>query len=198
MPVRLRRKPRRARDRGHHPDRQILLFQHRPLLDVQFEIGEQFAARPRGGADMIGIEAELRQAPRASKCRRSSLVPSTLSTKVPATARLPSSVEAKRTPSSSAKPITSIANGNRRPLLVQIGDAGNRRDQPERAIPFAGVANRIVVRAQHQARQARTIALVAAADIADRVEMRAHAGRAHPGQDQFGRRAMLPGQENRG
>jgi len=40
---------------------------------------------------------------------------SALSTKVPATARLPSSVEAKRTPSSSAKPTTSIANGNRCP-----------------------------------------------------------------------------------
>ena len=40
---------------------------------------------------------------------------STLSSKVPATARLPSSVEANRTPSSSAKPTTSIAKGNRTP-----------------------------------------------------------------------------------
>ena len=40
---------------------------------------------------------------------------STLSSKVPATARLPSSVEANRTPSSSAKPVTSIAKGNRTP-----------------------------------------------------------------------------------
>ena len=44
---------------------------------------------------------------------------STLSTKVPATARLPSSVDANRTPSSSANPITSTANGNRRPRLCK-------------------------------------------------------------------------------
>ncbi len=81
---------------------------------------------------------------------------------------------------------------------MEIGDAGNRRDQPERAIPFAGVANRIVVRSQHQAWQPGTIALVSAADIADRVEMRAHPGRPHPPEDQFSRRAMLPGQEDAG
>ena len=46
-----------------------------------------------------------------------SLTPSTLSSNVPATARLPSSVEANRTPSSSANPITSIADGNRRSRL---------------------------------------------------------------------------------
>ena len=35
-----------------------------------------------------------------------------------------------------------------------------------------------------------------AEDIADRVEMRAHARLAHPGQQQIGRRAMLGGEEN--
>ena len=48
-----------------------------------------------------------------------SLAPSTLSSKVPATARLPSSVDAKRTPSSSANPVTSMANGSRRPRLFR-------------------------------------------------------------------------------
>ena len=56
-----RREPRRARDRGDDADRQIVAFQHRPLLDVQFDIGQQFAAHPRRRTDMIGIEAELHQ-----------------------------------------------------------------------------------------------------------------------------------------
>ena len=52
------------------------------------------------------------------------------------------------------------------------------------------------MRAQHQARQARTLALVTAADIADGVEMRGHAGIAHPGQNQIGGDAVFGGQEN--
>ena len=52
------------------------------------------------------------------------------------------------------------------------------------------------MRTQHQARQSRPLAFVAAADVADRVEMRAHAGRPHPGQDQVGRGAMFPGEED--
>ncbi len=58
---------------------------------------------------------------------------------------------------------------------------------PQRAVPFAGVAHGVVVRAEHQAGRPRPLAFVAAADVADRVEMRAHAGLAHPGQDQVGR-----------
>ena len=89
-------------------------------------------------------------------------------------------------------------NGERQPLaaLVQIGDAGNRGDDAERAVPFAGIAHRIVMRAQHQARQPRPLALVTAADIADGVEMRGHAGIAHPGQNEIGRGAVFRGEEN--
>src|SRR5713101_4743493 len=112
-----------------------------------------------------------------------SFTPSTLSSNVAATARLPNSVDANRTPSSSANPVTSIANGN-------------RRSQPERTVPFAGVADGVVMRAQHQARRARNLAFVAAADVSDRVEMRAHSGVAHPAQDEVGGRAMLVGEED--
>ena len=34
-------------------------FQHRTLLDMQFDIGQEFTTRPCRGTDMIGIEAEL-------------------------------------------------------------------------------------------------------------------------------------------
>jgi len=52
------------------------------------------------------------------------------------------------------------------------------------------------MRAQHQARRARSLAFVTAADISDRVEMRAHSGIAHPAQDKVGGRAMLFGEED--
>ena len=82
------------------------------------------------------------------------------------------------------------------PSFVQIGDAGDRRDQPERTVPFAGVADAVVVRAQHQTRQTRSLAFVTAADISDRIEVRAHSCFNHPGQDQVSRRAMLGRQED--
>ena len=53
------RQPRGAGYRRHHADGKVLLLQHRPLLDVQFDIGMQFATRPRRRTDMIGIEPEL-------------------------------------------------------------------------------------------------------------------------------------------
>jgi hypothetical protein len=79
---------------------------------------------------------------------------------------------------------------------VQIADTGNRGDQSKRAVPFAGIADGIVVRTQHQARQPRNLAFVAAADISDRIEMRAHSCLNHPVQDKVGRRPMLPGEKN--
>ena len=105
--------------RGHHADRQVLLLQHRSLLDVQFDISDATRGarapprrydrdRGRNWSSASRIEIPAR-----------SLAPSTLSSNVPATARLPSSVEAKRMPSSSAKPVTSTANGSRFPRLLR-------------------------------------------------------------------------------
>jgi hypothetical protein len=54
------------------------------------------------------------------------------------------------------------------------------------------------MRPEHQARQARAIALVAATDIADGIEMHNHPGIAHPAQQQIGGGAVLGGQEDPG
>ena len=74
---------------------------------------------------------------------------------------------------------------------MQIGDAGNRRDNTERPVPAAGIAHSIVMRAEHQTRTANSRALVTPTDIADRIEMRSHAGFAHPRHQDFGGGAML-------
>ena len=116
---------------------------------------------------------------------------STLSSKVPATARLPSKRGGK--PHALLVGKANDFDRERQPHAppVQVGDAGNRRDHPERPVPFAGVAHGVVMRAQHQARQPRPLALVAAADIADGVEMRGHAGVSHPRHQEIGRGAMF-------
>ena len=61
------REPRRARDRGDYSDREIKTFQHRTLLDVQFDIGQQFAAHPCRRADTIGSSPNFCSAHRASR-----------------------------------------------------------------------------------------------------------------------------------
>ena len=100
-------------------------------------------------------------------------VPNTPSSNVPATARLPSSVEGE----ADALLIGGAdhLDGERQAFSapLQVGHAGNRRDQSERAVPFAGVADGVVMRAQHQARHSGPLAFVAAADVSDRVEVRA-------------------------
>src|SRR5215468_9770140 len=50
------------------------------------------------------------------------------------------------------------------------------------------------MRSEHQTWQARTFALVASADVADRIEMGAHASLAHPAENEFGGSAMFAGQ----
>ena len=52
------------------------------------------------------------------------------------------------------------------------------------------------MRAQHQAWQPGTVALITAADIADGVEMRGHAGILHPGHQEIGRDAMFRRKED--
>jgi hypothetical protein len=52
------------------------------------------------------------------------------------------------------------------------------------------------MRTQHQAGQPGTFALIAAADIADGVEMRGHAGIPHPRHQEIGRDAMFRRKED--
>ena len=165
------------------------------LLDVQLDIGQQFAARARGGADMIGIEAEFRQ--RIAHRHAGS---------VPRAERAFVERAGDRTAAQqSGRETNPLLIGKARhldrerqslPAPVQIGDAGDRGEQSERAVPFAGVAHRVVMRAQHQARQAGPVAFVAAGDIADGIEMRGHAGLANPGQNEIGGDAVFGRQEN--
>ena len=162
---------------------------------MQFDIGMQLAAGPRRRADMVGIEPELHH--RLAHGESISIA----------------RIEHAFVKGAGDRPAAEQGGGKPHALLVgetddldrkgqphappvQVGDAGNRRDHAERAVPFAGVAHGIVMRSQHQARQPRTVALVTAADIADGVEMRGHAGILHPRHQEIGRDAMFRRKEN--
>ena len=192
-----RRHPCRARNRGDDADGKVFGFQHRPLLDMQFEIGEQFAAGTRGGADMIGIEAEVLQ-----RLAHGNAVGIAHPQHALVKGAGDRAAAEQRGGEADALLVGKAGDldRERQPLAapVQVRDAGDRGDEAERPIPFAGVTHGIVMRAEHQAWQAGRSALVAAADIADGIEMRVHAGFAHPGQDQIGRGAMLFGEKDAG
>ena len=88
-------------------------------------------------------------------------------------------------------PTTSTANGSRVPRAFSACDAFDRGDDAQHAVVLAGVAHGVEMRAQHQARRAGRLRLVAADAIADRIEPRRHAGVAHPAQHERVDRALL-------
>src|SRR6267142_7041217 len=193
----LDREPGCAGNRGYHSDRQILGFQHRPLLDVEFDIGKQFAAGPRGRSDMVGIETELEEriAYRYSGAvlyAKQALVERSGDRAAPQ----------QRGGESNAFLIGKTGHldseGQWLSAPVYICNAGNRRNQPKRPVPFACVTYGIVVRAEHEAGQTRTFSFVAAADVSDGIEMRAHSRLSHPRQQQISRGAVLGGEKDTG
>ncbi len=149
---------------------------------------------PNHSRDLVRVEAETAQRI-AMPCR--SMASSTAGSKAPATALLPSIVVPNRTPSSSQKPITSMAVQTA-PLAVQGADAGDGCDDAQHAVIAAGIADGIEMGAEDERRQARRRALIAPDDIADRVHMHGHAGIAHPGHDEVAGPPMLGAQEHAG
>ena len=179
--------------RGHHADGQVSCFQHRPLLDMQLEIGQQLAPRPRSRADMVGIEAELHE----RLAHRHAIAVAGVQNALVECAGHSTAAEQRR---GEAHPLfigkADDLDRERQALAaaIEICDAGDRRDHAKRPIPFAGIAYGVVVRAKHQAGRTRPLAFVATTDIADRVEMRTHAGLAHPAQDEVRGLAQLLGE----
>ena len=81
-------------------------------------------------------------------------------------------------------------------LLVQRMHAFNRSDHPEHAIVFAGIAYRVEMRAEHQARRPRSVAFITTDAVADLVELGAHAGIAHPAQHEIAGGTLFLAQED--
>ncbi len=82
------------------------------------------------------------------------------------------------------------------PAGMERTHAFDRRDHAEHAVVLAGVAHRVEVRTEHEAREFGTLALVAARAVADGIHACRHAGVAHPGQHVFVCIALLVGKEH--
>ena len=171
-----------------------MLLQHRPLLDMQLDIGMQFAARPRRRADMLRIEPEPHHRLAHGEAVRIARIEHAF---VEGAGDRPAAEQGGGKPHALLVRETDDFDRKGQPHIapVQIGDAGDRGDDPERSIPFAGVAHGVVMRTQHQARQPGTFPFIAARDVSDGVEMRGHAGIFHPRQDEIGHGAMLGREE---
>ena len=64
-PVTVTRRAHGAVDGGDGAERRALRLQHRPLLDVQLEIGGDVALPADAGAVGLGVAADTRRGPRA-------------------------------------------------------------------------------------------------------------------------------------
>jgi hypothetical protein len=126
------------------PYRKLLRFKHGPLLDMQFEIGEQFAGRARCGADVIGIEAEGDHRLAHRDTRFVAATEHTLD-------KSPGHRAAAEQRRGEAHALLVGEGGDldgewqTKAATVEIANAGNRRDDPERSVPAAGIAHGVVM-----------------------------------------------------
>ena len=141
--------------------RQIEVFEHRPLLDVELEIAERFRRRTRVG-DPAGIETEVAGSRREACGPPASRAIEQPASNVPASARLPMNGTPKRTPSSSEKPTTSMANGRR--FASSRSTSAIAEHHAEDAVERAGVRHRVEMRADEQAGTSRRRRRTAPAD----------------------------------
>ncbi len=112
---------------------------------MQFDIAVQLASGPRGSANPAGIETELRQ----RLAHRDSLA--VLGAKYAFIESAGNGATAKQGRCEPNAFLIGKADdldgeGQSLPALVHGSNAGNRRDQPQRPIPFAGIAHGVVMR----------------------------------------------------
>ena len=172
-----------------------MLLKHRPLLDMQFDIGMQFAALARCRADFGWVQPKLHHGFAHAEAGMIARIEHAF---VEGAGDRPAAEQGGGKPHALLVRETDDFDRKGQPHIapVQIGDAGDRGDDPERSIPFAGVAHGVVMRTEHQARQPGTFSFVTAADIADGVEMRGHSGIPHPRHQEISRDAMFGRKED--
>ncbi len=160
-----------AVDRADHADGEPACFEDRPLLDVQFHVGEHVIRLARSVADALGIEPESEQRI-AHRCSGS--VGAIEHGAIERAGDRAAARERDREAHALLVREADDLDGERQApaARMQIGDAFDRRDDTEHPVVLAGIAHRVEMRAQHQAGSPRRLAFVASDDIADRVDAR--------------------------
>ena len=187
----------RTRDRGHHPERQAGIEQHRALFDMRLDECDHALVASIDTGHCLRVAAKLAQ----GIAHREAIGIGRIE---------PCRIERTRHRLAADQRDTEAhpflvaeghhLDGHRQPNAtpVQVGHAGDRREDAEQAVIAAGVAHAIEVRAGHEHWCIGDSALVATHHIAKRVPMNRHAGLTHPGRDQFTCLPMLGGEVGAG
>ena len=130
-------------------ERMVFALEHGALLDVELEVAEGVASMRAAGSSS-GSRPKVRMASATVMPSRSVRARVSASSS-PMRARLPRNGMPKRTPSSSEKPMTSMAKG--RGVGCEFFDDGDAEDDAEEAVEGAGVGDGVEVRADEQARR---------------------------------------------
>ena len=175
-----------ARDRAHDAERQSLVLEQRPLLDVHLEVSGERSRLARGAGEIRGIAAcgteriGERHPARVAQAKRPGVELPYEGARAevarpeshPLLVREPDHLERDRQP---------------RAGRVQPRDDLDREQHPERPVVAAGVGHRVEVRTEDQRRRARLVALVATDHVQGDVVAGAHACLAHPPEHELAR-----------
>src|SRR5258708_18534494 len=150
-----------AVDGRHNPDGKAFGLQYRALFDVQFRVRQHVVTLVRGASDLRGVESEMRQGlPHADTLVVDLLQQRRL--KRPGNRPAAQQRGAKANALLVGKAQYFDGEGQTLALLVQRMHAFDRGDDAEHAVVFAGIAYRVEMRAEHEARRPRSVALVTA------------------------------------
>ena len=187
---------RKARDGADHPNRQVLMQQHRALLDMDFDIADELvAARQRG--DARGSAAPLTQYVRETLSRR--ITPLEHVGVEPAGHRGASKIRGGEAHALLLREADDVQMKRQRDVPPpQLLDGDDTGENAEPSVIFPRVADGIVVRSDDQRPCIGARAWIAANDVARHVDMRGHAGSGHPFAQFSGSRAMRGRHEGAG
>ena len=185
--------PQLGGDAGHHPDRQLLGLEHRPLLDMGLDIGQDLAGPTRRLADLGRIQPETAQglgqgdAPFVAELQLGRLDP------------LHDGAAAQHGGGEARALLVAEGDhldGERQPLALggQGLDRLDPQHDPQRPVIAAAVVHGVDVGADQQRRRARRQSLIPPYHIAYRVEPNAHLCGNHPAFDPFQGFPMRVGQ----
>ena len=168
-----------AIDGGDHAQRQPLLLQAGPLLDMQFKVGDDIIQIAGGARNRSGVQPHIRHRLGDGNA---------VTVRMGGPALRPAAGDAaaaeQRNAEARALFIAEADYLNRQrqalPLLMQPLHGLNRGQHAQHAVIAAGVAHRIEMGAEQQRGRAVARPFVAAADIADFVLPDAHARLLHP------------------
>ena len=186
-----------AGNRGDHAQRQARLKQHRPLLDMRFDEGRDPASAAIDAGQALRVGAEIAQGlAQADALAVASIEPGGIESAGHGFAADQRDPEAHALFIAEGDHLDGM--GQPDAALMQVGDAGDRREDAEQAVVATGIAHGVQMRAGHHDGRVRMSTFVSPDHVAQSVPVHRHAGFAHPARNPLARLAMLGGEVGAG